>query len=185
MADCLSCCAGSPKAGRMWRACRSSRRPRKRFPEAAIRAAGYGAIWHGQKAWNGVAILGKGVKAAAHDHGNRLDHADEARQNATDEDLAEVAGALRKYIPAAAGEIISREICLYSNTGRGDEAGSHAGEFILDRLPDDPRVIVASPCSGHGFKFASAIGEILADLATDSRTSGPPEFRLSRFAKFR
>src|SRR6267142_5315493 len=36
--------------------------PDERFPEAAIRAAGYGAIWHGQKSWNGVAILARGVQ---------------------------------------------------------------------------------------------------------------------------
>src|SRR5713101_4948684 len=35
--------------------------PQERFPEAAIREAGYGAIWHGQKSWNGVAILARGL----------------------------------------------------------------------------------------------------------------------------
>ena len=55
-------------------------------------------------------------------------------------------------------------------------------EFIVDRLPDDPRVIIASPCSGHGFKFAPVIGEILADLATKGATSHDiSRFRLSRF----
>src|SRR5207302_10262438 len=34
--------------------------PQEKFPEAAIRAAGYGAVWHGQKSWNGVAILARG-----------------------------------------------------------------------------------------------------------------------------
>src|SRR3984957_14488093 len=34
--------------------------PQEKFPEAAIRQAGYGAIWHGQKSWNGVAILARG-----------------------------------------------------------------------------------------------------------------------------
>ena len=38
---------------------------------------------------------------------------------------------------------------------------------MVDRLPGAPEVVVASPCSGHGFKFASVMGEILADLATD------------------
>ena len=35
--------------------------PNERFPRAALEAAGYGAVWHGQKSWNGVAILGRGV----------------------------------------------------------------------------------------------------------------------------
>jgi hypothetical protein len=34
--------------------------PQEKFPEAAIREAGYGAIWNGQKSWNGVAILARG-----------------------------------------------------------------------------------------------------------------------------
>jgi exodeoxyribonuclease III len=36
--------------------------PDEKFPETAIRAAGYGAIWHGQKSWNGVAILARGAE---------------------------------------------------------------------------------------------------------------------------
>jgi sarcosine oxidase len=39
-------------------------------------------------------------------------------------------------------------------------------DFIIDLHPKEPRIVVASPCSGHGFKFASVIGEILADLST-------------------
>ena len=47
--------------------------------------------------------------------------------------------------------------CLFTNTP--DE------HFVIDTLPGAPEVVVASPCSGHGFKFASVIGEALADLA--------------------
>src|SRR2546430_15831543 len=35
--------------------------PDDKFPAGALRAAGYGAIWHGQKSWNGVAILARGA----------------------------------------------------------------------------------------------------------------------------
>jgi sarcosine oxidase len=45
------------------------------------------------------------------------------------------------------------------------------GDFLIDRLPGCPQVIAASPCSGHGFKFAPVIGEILADLAVDGSTA--------------
>ena len=54
--------------------------------------------------------------------------------------------------------------------------------FILDVHPDSERVVLASPCSGHGFKFSSAIGECLAQLALEGRSNidlGP--FRLDRF----
>ncbi len=57
------------------------------------------------------------------------------------------------------------------------------GDFIIDRLPGAPQIVVASPCSGHGFKFAPAIGDILADLATTGATTQDiSRFALKRFA---
>ena len=72
------------------------------------------------------------------------------------------------------------QTCLYTMTPDGD--------FIIDRLPDAPQIIVASPCSGHGFKFAPVIGDILADLAHRRRhaarhfalLAGPIRLKLSR-----
>ena len=56
------------------------------------------------------------------------------------------------------------------------------GHFIVDLHPETDRVIVACGFSGHGLKFASAMGEILADLALDGGTGHPIEFlRLGRF----
>ena len=64
--------------------------------------------------------------------------------------------------------------CLYTNTPDHD--------FVIDALPGTSNVIVASPCSGHGFKFAPVIGEILADLATQRTTRHDiSRFRLARF----
>ena len=55
-------------------------------------------------------------------------------------------------------------------------------DFLIDRLPGAPNIIVASPCSGHGFKFAPVIGEILADLATEGGTGHDiSRFRFGRF----
>ena len=68
---------------------------------------------------------------------------------------------VERYLPDAAGRLREARVCLYTNTP------DH--HFLIDVHPDHPHVIVASPCSGHGFKFASVIGEILADLATDGR----------------
>jgi sarcosine oxidase len=79
-----------------------------------------------------------------------------------------------KYFPAAAGPVMTLKSCIFTNTP--DE------HFIVDRLAADGRVIVASPCSGHGFKFCPVIGEILADLATDGQTRHDiTVFRLDRF----
>ncbi|WP_439543609.1 N-methyl-L-tryptophan oxidase [Hyphomicrobium sp.] len=77
---------------------------------------------------------------------------------------------LAEFFPDADGDVLALRTCLFTNTP--DE------HFIIDRLPGFEEVIVASPCSGHGFKFASAIGEILADLAT-TRAS---RFDLSLFS---
>jgi sarcosine oxidase len=67
-------------------------------------------------------------------------------------------------------------VCLYTNTPDYD--------FLIDRHPIHPQVLIASPCSGHGFKFASAIGEVLADLALDGATRQPIGFlAASRFAE--
>ena len=53
--------------------------------------------------------------------------------------------------------------CLFTNTP--DE------HFVIDRHPEHAQVILASPCSGHGYKFCSVVGEILADLATAGGTT--------------
>ena len=60
--------------------------------------------------------------------------------------------------------------CIYTNTSDL--------EFVVDRRPGRPNIVLASACSGHGFKFASAIGEILTDLAMNQ----PPRFELEMFA---
>jgi sarcosine oxidase len=83
--------------------------------------------------------------------------------------------ATARYFPAANGPTMALRTCLFTNTP--DE------HFILDMLPGYPQVIVASPCSGHGFKFASVIGEILADLAQSGATRHDIDWlRLDRFA---
>ncbi len=64
---------------------------------------------------------------------------------------------------AAAGATMGLRACMFTNTP--DE------HFVLDRHPDHPQVVLASPCSGHGYKFCSVIGEILADLATGDGTT--------------
>jgi glycine/D-amino acid oxidase-like deaminating enzyme len=60
--------------------------------------------------------------------------------------------------------------------------GYSDGDFLIDHVPGSPHIIVASACSGHGFKFAPVIGEILAELATRGQTRHDiNRFRLDRF----
>ena len=124
---------------------------------------------------------GRGVKAALHDHGPVVG-ADAWDPPASDRELEAVAATLAELVPGAAGSIVDRDVCLYTNTRKADVIADDGDEFIIDRLPGDPRIIVASPCSGHGAKFASAIGEMLADLALDSQATVPPPFRLDQFS---
>eukprot|EP01038_Epipyxis_sp_PR26KG_P007742 gene7742-10519_t len=75
-----------------------------------------------------------------------------------EKEIEQVREILQKYIPALNGELVSTATCMYTMTV--DE------HFIIDFHPDypDKNVIIASPCSGHGFKFCSVIGEIITDL---------------------
>jgi sarcosine oxidase len=77
--------------------------------------------------------------------------------------------AIRAFYPDADGPVLSLRCCLFTNTP--DE------HFVIDTLPGAPQVVVASPCSGHGYKFSSVIGEVLADFASGRA----PRFDLSLF----
>jgi len=126
---------------------------------------------------------GRGVKAARHDHGP-IAGPDDWSCPATNAELDSVSATLRELVPGAAGPIAERDICLYTNTLPADVTIDNGNEFIIDRLPHDRRIIVASPCSGHGAKFATAIGAMLAELALDPGFESPEAFRLSRFSSF-
>jgi len=80
---------------------------------------------------------------------------------------------IRRYFPQAAGSTLMLKVCLFTNTP--DE------HFVIDTLPGCEQVVFASPCSGHGFKFSSVVGEILADLVTTGETTPAADFlRLAR-----
>jgi len=81
-----------------------------------------------------------------------------------------------RYFPDGAGPTMALRSCMFTNTP--DE------HFVLDLHPQLSQVCVASPCSGHGFKFCSVVGEIMADLAQHSHTRHDIEmFRLKRLKK--
>lgn len=111
-----------------------------------------------------------GFKIGLYHHLREHGAADHLSREPTRADEDALREGLRRFFPDANGEILALRSCMFTNT-----ADEH---FILDRLPSSPEVIVASPCSGHGFKFSSAIGEILADLATE----GTSKFDLSLFS---
>ena len=112
----------------------------------------------------GFPIHGRsGLKLAKHHHDDEtVDPATYDRSISPDDQQA-ILGFRDRYLPSATGPLTAAQTCLYTMTPDGD--------FIIDRLADAPQIIVASPCSGHGFKFAPVIGDIVADLAIDGATS--------------
>jgi sarcosine oxidase len=115
------------------------------------------------------------IKVAKHHHRDQSVDPETYDRTVTAEDEALIRAALAEHLPAANGRLIKAETCLYTMTPDGD--------FIIDRLPGAPQIVVASPCSGHGFKFAPAVGAILADLATTGATRHDiARFALMRFA---
>ena len=110
-----------------------------------------------------------GFKIGVYHHERETGDADALSREPTERDEAILREAIRGYFPDADGPVLSLRCCLFTNTP--DE------HFVLDTLPDAPQVVVASPCSGHGYKFASVMGEVLADFATGS----PSGFDLSLF----
>ena len=116
---------------------------------------------------------GRSVKIAKHHHFDETVDPDRVEREVSAADEAAVRIALSEFIPAADGPLTAAKTCLYTVTPDHD--------FIVDRLPDAPNIVVASACSGHGFKFAPMLGEVLADLATKGETQHDiSRFRLGR-----
>jgi sarcosine oxidase len=108
-----------------------------------------------------------GLKLARHGRGPVTDP-DAVRRDATPDDEAEVRRIAKRNLPDGEGPLLSLRTCLYTN--------SPDGHFILDAHPAHRNVLLACGFSGHGFKFASVMGEALADLATKGATPLPVGF---------
>lgn len=115
-----------------------------------------------------------GFKIGKYHHREQQVDPDSIDRDCDARDEAVVREGIRRYFPDADGPTLSMATCMFTNTP--DE------HFILDVHPDAPRVSIAAGFSGHGFKFCSVVGEIMADLATAGRTrvergplpAGPP-----------
>jgi sarcosine oxidase len=115
-----------------------------------------------------------GFKIGKYHHRGERIHPDTMDRGCHVEDEAALRAATARYFPSANGTLLSSAACIFTNTP--DE------HFIIDRAPGHPEVLLVSPCSGHGFKFASVIGEICADLVTrDATAHDIGLFSLSRF----
>ena len=115
------------------------------------------------------------MKFAWHHPGDETDP-DHVNRNITKKETNDLIQQVAEYIPAVAdAALVAVKTCLYTNSA--DE------NFIIDHLPGyDGDVTIACGFSGHGFKFVSVVGEILADLAMNGKTGLPIDFlSLKRF----
>jgi sarcosine oxidase len=118
-----------------------------------------------------------GFKFALDELGQETE-ADQIVRDPQKAEIDELRPCLERYLPDAnpiGGGFLGLRVCMYTNT-----PDRH---FIIDRHPNNERILVAAGFSGHGFKFSPVVGEILSDLATNGRTELPIGiFGLNRFA---
>ncbi len=140
-----------------------------RFPCWAVENAD-GSLFYGFPISSGE----PGLKIARHAKGEPCDP-DTLERSPRPGDEGEFLGALDVLSSAASGPVASMAICMYTN--------SPDLHFIIDCHPRRERVLLACGFSGHGFKFAPVIGEVLGDLAMTGRTTLPIDFlSMRRFA---
>lgn len=115
-----------------------------------------------------------GFKIGKYHHRAEPVDPDGQRRGVDAQDEEVLRDCVRLYFRGANGPLVRASTCIFTNTP--DE------HFIIDRLPDAPEVLVVSACSGHGFKFCSVVGEIVADLTGQGRSVHDLSlFRLDRF----
>ena len=115
------------------------------------------------------ALDANGVKVAQHYGTVELSDPVQVERAVTIEDEAAVRGFVRAHLPNVDGPTRHSSVCIYTLT-----PDRH---FLIDVHPNYPQIVFAAGFSGHGFKFASVVGEILADLCDEGRTALP----ISRF----
>ena len=115
-----------------------------------------------------------GFKIGKYHHLEEVVVPDGMGKNVTREDEEILRDATAKYFPKANGNVMTMATCMFTN--------SPDDHFIIGVLPDHPQVSVATGFSGHGFKFASVIGEIMGELATTGKTRH--DIKLLRLGRF-
>lgn len=115
-----------------------------------------------------------GAKVAQHYGAPEVNVPSEIERDIKPQDEETIRAFLREHLPGINGPCHRTSVCLYTLT-----PDRH---FVIDLHPDYANVALAAGFSGHGFKFASVVGEILADLADKGNTDLPIEmFRINRF----
>jgi monomeric sarcosine oxidase len=113
-------------------------------------------------------LPGQGLKCAEHSGGLPVADPLQVERRPLPEETVRVQQFVSRYLPRAATETVDFAVCLYTL--------SPDRNFIVDRHPEHEQVSFAAGLSGHGFKFASVLGEVLADLAQNGHTDLPIDF---------
>ena len=118
-------------------------------------------------------IGSEGVKVATEQYDQATTAESEQREVMLEESAAVHQHLIEPFLPQLPADCVRASACLYTVTA---DFG-----FVIDRHPQSERVIIASCCSGHGFKHSAALGEILAELALGGRSAiDLAPFRLAR-----
>ena len=125
----------------------------------------------------GFPRLERGVKVAIHHEGHLHDSPDEVDRAVRPGEIAATKESLAQLLPALSNAAVRESAtCIYTDT-----PDTH---FLVDFHPEHPQVLLSSPCSGHGFKFSSAIGELQAELLLEGRSRfDVSPFGLDRFRR--
>lgn len=125
----------------------------------------------------GFPRLARGVKAAGMHSGEIASDPDNVRRSISADEVEPLREALRPVLPLLAdAPVRESKTCVFTNTSDED--------FLIDYHPAYRQVLISSPCSGHGFKFSSAIGELQADLLMTGKTRFDiSPFRLDRLPR--
>jgi sarcosine oxidase len=147
-------------------------------PASAMPIAGHSpvTIWDHEpgRAFYTIPDMGQGAKAAFH-HAGEHTTAATIRREVSDEEVHAVQAVVARRVPGLSPNATRSATCIYTNTP--DE------NFLIDFHPTYRNVILASPCSGHGFKFAPVIGDMIAGLVRGDAAARPELFAVGRLMK--
>jgi sarcosine oxidase len=105
-----------------------------------------------------------------------IENPDEVIREVSTAEIQQMQKHVLRFLPGLSGKCMKAASCLYTVTPDS--------RFVLDFHPTHPNVILASPCSGHGFKHSAAIGEVLSQMALDGKTTFDiSSFSLKRLSK--
>lgn len=127
-----------------------------------------GSIFYGTPSMNNAVKVAKHLDGDTEDQ--KIERPEDLQDRTASAESEDVIESIKPILPSLGRNIVRTKPCFYTNTP--DQ------RFIIDRHPDMAQVVISSACSGHGFKFASVIGEIHADLVLNKE----PAFDLTPFS---